>query len=46
MYDYLEIAEASPRNRGRVILRQDLVNLIKAGRTLYRSMYIYPKDVV
>ena len=45
MYDYLEIAEASPRNRGRVILCDELRNKITKGCTLYRSMYIYPKDI-
>ena len=41
--NYIEIAKGSPKNRGYVIDKKDLVKFIN-GEPLYRSMYLYGED--
>ena len=43
-FNYIEIADGSPRNRGLLIKREHLTNYIKQDRPVYRSMYIYNED--
>lgn len=44
--DYIEIAQGSPRNRGFLILKKDLVKYINPAEPLYRSVYLYDKEAV
>mgnify|MGYP003665339174 FL=1 len=46
MDQYVEIAVGSPRHRGRLIAKKDLVNYIKPDRPLFRSVYLYTKQAV
>tara|TARA_R110002050_G_scaffold17407_7_gene51744 strand:- start:2620 stop:4407 length:1788 start_codon:yes stop_codon:yes gene_type:complete len=46
MYDYVEIAVGSPRNRGQLIAKKDLVNYIKPDTPLFRSVYLYDKAAI
>ena len=46
MFDYVEIAVGSPRDRGRLIAKKDLVNYIKSDTPLFRSVYLYTKKAV
>ena len=46
MYDYVEIAVGSPRHRGQLIAKKDLVNYIKPETPLFRSIYLYTKQAV
>ena len=42
--NYIEIAQGSPRNRGSLILKSDLLKYIKPEVPLFRSIYLYDKD--
>ena len=44
--DYIEIAQGSPRNRGFLILKKDLIKYINPEEPLYRSVYLYDKEAV
>ena len=44
--DYIEIAQGSPRNRGSLILKKDLVKYINPEEPLFRSIYLYDKEAV
>tara|TARA_R100001594_G_scaffold51908_1_gene85382 strand:+ start:755 stop:2515 length:1761 start_codon:yes stop_codon:yes gene_type:complete len=44
--DYIEIAQGSPRNRGSLILKKDLIKYINPEEPLYRSVYLYDKEAV
>ena len=44
--DYIEIAQGSPRNRGSLILKKDLLKYINKNVPLFRSIYLYNKDAV
>tara|TARA_R110000824_G_scaffold95302_1_gene229242 strand:+ start:1411 stop:3171 length:1761 start_codon:yes stop_codon:yes gene_type:complete len=44
--DYIEIAQGSPRNRGFLILKRDLIKYINPEEPLYRSVYLYSKEAV
>ena len=46
MHDYVEIAVGSPRHRGQLIAKKDLVNYINPEQPLYRSVYLYTKEAV
>ena len=46
MFDYIEIAVGSPRNRGRLIAKKDLVKYINHDTPLFRSIYLYTKKAV
>jgi hypothetical protein len=41
--DYIEIAQGSPRNRGSLILKKDLLKYINPQEPLFRSVYLYDK---
>ena len=45
-FNYIEIADGSPRNRGLLIKKEYLSKYIKQDRPVYRSMYIYNEDAV
>ena len=42
--NYIEIAQGSPRNRGSLILKKDLLKYISPEVPLFRSIYLYDKD--
>ena len=42
--NYIEIAQGSPRNRGSLILKKDLLKYINPNVPLFRSIYLYDKD--
>ena len=42
--DYIEIAQGSPRNRGSLILKKDLLKYINPEEPLFRSIYLYDKE--
>ena len=42
--NYIEIAQGSPRNRGSLILKKDLLKYINPKVPLFRSIYLYDKD--
>ena len=42
--DYIEIAQGSPRNRGSLILKKDLLKYINPQEPLFRSIYLYDKE--
>ena len=44
--DYIEIAQGSPRNRGSLILKKDLVKYINPEEPLFRSIYLYDEEAV
>ena len=41
--DYIEIAQGSPRNRGSLIPKKDLLKYINPEEPLFRSIYLYDK---
>ena len=45
-FNYIEIADGSPRNRGLLIKKEYLSKYIKQDRPVYRSMYMYNEDAV
>ena len=42
--DYIEIAQGSPRNRGSLIPKKDLLKYINPEEPLFRSIYLYDKQ--
>ena len=42
--NYIEIAKGSPRNRGSLILKSDLLKYINPKIPLFRSIYLYDKE--
>ena len=42
--DYIEIAQGSPRNRGSLILKKNLLKYINSDVPLYRSVYLYDEN--
>ena len=44
--NYIEIAQGSPRNRGSLILKKDLLKYINPSVPLFRSVYLYDKEAV
>jgi len=46
VFDYIEIAVGSPRNRGQLIAKSDLVKHLNTDTPLYRSVYLYTKQAV
>ena len=42
--DYIEIAKGSPKNRGSLILKKDLLRHLDKNIPLYRSIYLYDKS--
>jgi len=46
VFDYIEIAVGSPRNRGRLIAKSDLVKYINHDTPLFRSVYLYDKAAI
>ena len=41
--NYIEIAQGSPRNRGSLILKKDLLKYINPSVPLFRSVYLYDR---
>ena len=44
--DYIEIAQGSPRNRGSLILKKDLIKYLNPEEPLFRSVYLYDEEAV
>ena len=42
--NYIEIAQGSPRNRGSLVLKQNLLKYIEPKTPLFRSVYLYDKQ--
>jgi len=42
--NYIEIAKGSPRNRGSLVLKSDLLKYINPKIPLFRSIYLYDKE--
>ena len=42
--DYIEIAQGTPRNRGLLVPKNDLMKYIKSNVPLFRSIYLYNKE--
>ena len=43
---YVEIAQGTPSNRGRLIPKNELFQYIDLNNTLYRSAYVYNEEAV
>ena len=42
--NFIEIAQGSPRNRGSLVLKKDLLKYINPNVPLFRSIYLYDKE--
>jgi archaellum biogenesis ATPase FlaH len=43
---YVEIAQGTPRNRGHLVLLNELANYVNNVEPLYRSIYVYPEEAL